>query len=294
VAFFGRETPVEQLGPADWRKFRAHLAEKYNPVAMKNRMIVVRTMFNHAFANRLIKTPMHYGTEFSLPEEKTIRRVENERGDQSLKPAEIEALIAAAKQPMRAMIMLAINGGLGPTDLALLTADKLDLAGGWLDYPRPKTEQPRRVPLWPETVAAIQEAIYQRRQPKNAADAALLFIGARGTSYVNRTGGHHLAHEFTRLCEKAKVTGHVFYDLRRTFETVADNLSRDRDGVAAIMGHVPKGDDMAAKYRQSWFEERLRGIVQHVHGWLYAEEAKAPQKRTRKAPAADMPLRIVG
>ena len=45
---------------------------------------------------------------------------------------------------MRAMILLAVNGGLGNTDGAMPKA--LDLRGKWLDYPRGKTGVSRRVP----------------------------------------------------------------------------------------------------------------------------------------------------
>jgi len=35
---------------------------------------------------------------------------------------------------MMAMILLGINGGLGNTDLAMLTPDPFDLDGSWLNY----------------------------------------------------------------------------------------------------------------------------------------------------------------
>jgi integrase len=295
VAFFGRDFAVEHLQPSDFQRLRADLAKRYNPVALGNRITVVRMIFKYGHAKGLLAKPMNYGCEFDKPDKRTIQHLKNEAGDKSLKPDEIKSLLKVAKQPMKAMILLAINGGLGPTDLALATADKFDLDGGWLNYPRPKTAQPRRVPLWPETVAAVKEAIAERHQPKHEADAKLLFIGARGISYINKTGGHHVAHEFTRLCEKAKITGHVFYDLRRTFETVADNLSRDRDGVAAIMGHSPKAGDMAAVYRQTWFEERLRSIADLVRGWLYADDkAGKPRSHKAKRQIDSSALRIVG
>ena len=105
--------------------------------------------------------------------------------------------------------------------------------------------------------------------------AKLLFIGARGTSYVNHTGGHRVAAEFARLRDEVGIKDRVFYDVRRTFQTVADNLSRDRDGVKAIMGHAPASGDMSAVYRQNFDDERLRNIVDHVHGWLFANSEQA-------------------
>src|SRR5262249_51199992 len=155
-----------------------------------------------------------------------------------------------------------------------LTPERFDLDAGWLDYPRPKTGVPRRIPLWPETVAAVRTAIETRRQAKDADGADLIFVGARGRSYIATTGGDRVAHKVRQICDAAGVTGRVFYDLRRTFQTVADNLSRDRDGVRAIMGHAPASGDMSALYRQNFDDARLRSITDAVHGWLYAGPKK--------------------
>src|SRR5262249_8799165 len=157
------------------------------------------------------------GVEFDKPSAKTLRQARATKGERLFEPSQIKKLLKSAEPHMKAMILLAINGGLGNNDLALLRPDAFDLEDGWLDYPRPKTGMPRRVPLWSETVAAVKTAIAQRRQPKDLADANLLFIGKLGSSYVSHTGGHRIAHEFSDLCEAAGVTGRVFYDLRRTF-----------------------------------------------------------------------------
>ena len=158
--------------------------------------------------------------------------------------------------------------------------------------------------MWPETVAAVRVAVKKRRQAKAPEDAKLLFIGAHGSSYVSHTGGHRVAHEFANLRDDVGIKDRVFYDLRRTFQTIADNLSRDRDGVKAIMGHAPASGDMSAIYRQGFDDDRLRSIVDHVHGWLYAKPAKvkrAVAKKSKAEPAnrnrerrADSALRIVG
>ncbi len=53
--------------------------------------------------------------------------------------AEIRKLLGEAKQPLKAMILLAVNGGLGQSDLALLPTRALDLDTAWLDFARVKT-----------------------------------------------------------------------------------------------------------------------------------------------------------
>jgi integrase len=159
------------------------------------------------------------------------------------------------------------------------------------------------IPLWPETVAAVRLAIEKRRPAKSEADAKLLLIGARGTSYVKHTGGLRVAAEFARLRDDVGIKDRVFYDLRRTFQTVADNQSRDRDGVKAIMGHAPASGDMSAIYRQGFDDDRLRAIVNAVRGWLFPKPtaAKKPKLKAPKAATTEQrpqrepaDLRVVG
>lgn len=63
---------------------------------------------------------------------------------------------------MQALILLGINAGLGNSDVARLHVGHLDLCKGVLDYPRPKTGEERRVPLWKETVKALKLVIESR------------------------------------------------------------------------------------------------------------------------------------
>ena len=89
---------------------------------------------------------------------------------------------------MKAMLLLGINCGFGPSDVANLPTKAVDLATGWIDYPRPKTGIPRRCPLWPETVSAIKEAIADRPKAKMPDAAGLLFLTVRGNKW-ERVGG---------------------------------------------------------------------------------------------------------
>ena len=59
----------------------------------------------------------------------------------------------------RAMVLLGINCGMYPKDMADLPRNAVDLERAWIDFPRMKTALERECPLWPETVAALREAI---------------------------------------------------------------------------------------------------------------------------------------
>ena len=107
----------------------------------------------------LIDRPVKFGPEFKPPSKKAVRRSRQAKGSRMFTAAELRQMIAAAGVPLKAMLLLAINGGMGNNDIGLLPLAAIDLKGGWLDYPRPKTAIQRRVPLWPETVEALRAAI---------------------------------------------------------------------------------------------------------------------------------------
>jgi integrase len=91
---------------------------------------------------------------------------------------------------MRAMDLLGINAGLGNADCGRLVFQAFDLDGGWLDYARPKTGVPRRVPLWPETVAALRESIAKRRSPSSPEHTSTVFITKRGEAWFKEETDH--------------------------------------------------------------------------------------------------------
>ena len=70
---------------------------------------------------------------------------------------EITKLLSAANAKMRAMIWLGLNCGFGCTDCARLKWKDLDSEHGRVKLARSKTGVPRNLPLWSETVRALQE-----------------------------------------------------------------------------------------------------------------------------------------
>jgi len=283
VEHFGAKGLVVDLTPADFERLRAIMAKRWGPVRLGNEIGRVRSVFKYAFDYRLITHPVHFGNEFVKPKMAVLRKHKRNSGKtRVLEAHELRQVIAAAGQPLRAMILLGLNCGYGNHDIASLPLAVVDLKRGWIDFPRPKTEIERRCPLWPETVAALREAIESRRTPRKEADADLVFISPTGGRYIrpsrsedptkwgNRTDlvGAAFSKLLTDLDLKRK--GFGFYSLRHVFETVA-GASKDQVAVDLIMGHADHS--MAANYRQWVEDERLVAVVQHVHGWLFDTKA---------------------
>ena len=181
---------------------------------------------------------------------------------------ELRRMIDAAGVPLKAMILLEMNCGFGNGDVGNLPMHALDLDGGWIDYPRPKTGVNRRSPLWPETVQALREALADRPRPRSEDHAGLVFITKFGGPWAKDTPDSTLSKEMRKLLDRLGINGdRSFYTLRNTFRTVGDE-AKDQPAIDFLMGHA--ANDMASAYREKISDERLRAVVDHVHGWLFA------------------------
>jgi integrase len=228
-------------------------------------------VFRYGFEVGILAAPIRFGPGFKKPSAKVLRLNRAKAGPRMFERAEVLKLLEHATVNLRVMVLLGLNAALGNTDLALLPIKAVDLGGGWLDYPRSKTGIGRRIPLWPETVAAIKVALADRHPPKDEADAGLLLVGPRGESYIGQHRGYRVTGEFNRVAKKAGMEGRTFYDLRRTFQTIAEG-AHDLSAVQAVMGHAPSNTDMSAIYRQRVDDGRLRAVVDHVRRWLFGTE----------------------
>jgi hypothetical protein len=178
----------------------------------------------------------------------------------------------SANVPMKAMILLGTNCGLGNNDVARLSRSNVDLKTGWLVFPRPKTGVPRRAKLWSETIAAIELVLKKRPEPKDPADADFVFVTKMKSSWAKETAGNNpVSLMFKKLLKDEELyrPGVGFYSLRRTFETVAGE-TLDQPAVDLVMGHTPHANDMAARYRQRIGDERLEKVAEHVRKWLFS------------------------
>ena len=207
-------------------------------------------------------------------------------GVQSIQPKRDPALIA--------MVLLGVNCGFGNTDVASLPQSVVNLDSGWIEFPRPKTEIRRRIPLWPKTVDALRVAIASRPDPKDPDNVELCFLTAHGNRWVriqerriakdDVEGGNSttesrvvpidaLSQKFARLLKTIGIgEGRGFYSLRHTFETQGGE-STDQVAVNAIMGHVDSS--MAGVYRERISDERLQAVVETVRQWLWPGDVPA-------------------
>lgn len=271
----GKGRVVTDLRPGDFAALKDHMTRRWGPLRVADFVQHVRSAFGHAFDAELIDRPVRFGPGFERPSQKVIRLHRAKQGPKLFTRENVRRLLEAAPVPVGAMIYLGMNCAFGNNDVATLPLSALDLDGGWVDFPRPKTGARRRCPLWPESVAALAAALAVRPTPKDGY-AGLAFLSSRGTPWVSlrekdRTDG--IAIHFGRLLRKLGISGRKglgYYTLRHTFRTVADE-AKDQPAADYIMGH--EAPHMSSHYRERVSDERLKAVTDHVRGWLFGEPA---------------------
>lgn len=261
---------VDRIQPSDFAKLRAALAKRFGPVALGKHIGQVRSLFKYGKKAGLLATDADFGLEFEKPAAKRLRKQRAARGQQDFDADEVKKLLDKSSVNWRAMILLGVQAGFGNRDVAELTTNVIDFDTGWIDYPREKTGVQRRVPLWPETLAALHDA--EKHHPGGS---DRLFVGDRGRDYTSEkhTGNNRITGAFKPVLTAAGFpeTGRGFYCLRRTFQTQAEECG-DLVAVKSIMGHTPSENDMSARYRQRISDERLKRCVDTVRVWLFGDE----------------------
>jgi integrase len=299
VDAFGRTRIVNDLAADDFGQLRAELSKRLGPVALGNTIQRIRQVFKFAYDNGLIEHPVRYGSSFNKPSKSVVRRARAELGERLFDASELRQIIAIARPVLKAMILLGINCGLENSSCGKLEFRHLDLEGGWLNFPRPKTGIARRCKLWPETVKSVKASIAKRPTPIDKAHADLVFITKRGLPWVKTTMANPISHQFRFLLEELELhrPGLSFYTLRHVFQTIGGG-SRDQVAVNHIMGHADAS--MAAVYRERIDDSRLEAVAQHIKSWLYPPKSKATKSLGAKSndkatkPRRPRHLRIVG
>lgn len=298
VKHFGKFCRVDALKPDDFKKLRTTFAKGCNLVTLGSKINRARVVFNYAITQRLIDKAVDYGDSFDKPTPLNLRLEKNSlppnmfSRDECLmiiaalegKPLTIEGLDAPLLWPacpvMLSMVLLGLNCGFGNTDCSSLPKSAVNLKTGWVEFARVKTGIKRRIPLWPETTAAIKKALPLRPDPIDPEDAKLCFLTERGTRFVrvqqsaNHPERHVTINSLGRRFEKLLTVlgigtqrpGIGFYTFRHVFETIGGGC-RDQVAVDAIMGHVD--GSTGAGYREGFEDERLQAVVDHVHRWLW-------------------------
>jgi integrase len=177
--------------------------------------------------------------------------------------SQIHMMLHAASPQMKAMIWLGLNCGFGCTDCGELKWKNVDLQNERVDFPRGKTGIGRNLPLWSETVQALNNV---------PVSGELVFYTKKGNPWVRTVKGvgkdgnekyqktNNVSKEFSKLMKRVGIKmgkGVGFYTLRRTAATLTAR-SGDPFAVQRLLGHADL--KMATTYVQDVSEQTDRAI----------------------------------
>ncbi len=206
----GKKRLVEDLSGHDFDLLRNHFAKTNGLVGLKNKINHTRIIFKYAYDAELIDRPVRFGANFKRPSAKSIRR---QRTPRMFEAPEIRTMLDNAGPTMRAMLLLGCNCGFGCTDVATLPIKAVDRKSGWVEFARPKTGTDRRIPLWPETLVAIDTALANRPKPQDD-NKHLLFVTRTGASFAKEST-RYISDQFKKFLQPLGLhqKGRGFYTL---------------------------------------------------------------------------------
>jgi len=246
MSFLGQTIKIDEISTLDLQSYRRKLQQAYSTAHRMNLHIsIMKAMFHWAKKNDVLD---------SIPNIDAVSRGKIVYKQRLVFSSEdIHLLLNAADVQMQAMIWLGFNCGFGCTDCAELKWSNLDLVNCRVKLARKKTGISRDLPLWPETIAAIEQI---------SRNGKLVFYTSRGNPFVRTvlktdsngnskyTTQNSITRKFSRLIERAGLKvpkGTGFYTLRRTAATIAAR-SGDPFAVQRLLGHADL--QMATRYVQ--------------------------------------------
>jgi len=283
IAAFGRGRRIAALAPRDFQELRREFAKTRTGKGMLHLIHDTRTLFGWLADNLEIDRVPDYGTEFSAPSKRSLRRIADAKPEKMLTPEQLRHLLDPAtikghfrgesnRLAWRAMQLLGLNCGFTGIDCADLHFGALDLDAGTHCLPRSKTLERRKAMLWPETVEAIRLYLECRPKPRKGCDR-LVLLNSEGTRWVTRTRktkAHvdNVSEPYTAYLSKHGMheKGNSFGMLRHICATIG-RRAKEHDALELILGHVPTG--MTAEYYLERVTDReLSAVTECVRQWL--------------------------
>ncbi len=192
--------------------------ERRSPTTVDGDIRRIKAFLKWSHESELMPEP-RFGKSFAQSSTKQQRLAKIESGKRDLTPDAIKAILEKCSAKLKPLVLLGINGAFGASDLSDVTLS--DYNGEWIEYARQKTGVERKVWLWPETRAAIDVYLKKRRTPYSESIEQVLFLTGHRQQWMR---GEHdaIGKAFQKAREAAELDRGSFYDLRRTFQTVAE------------------------------------------------------------------------
>lgn len=169
------------------------------------------------------------------------------------------------------MVLLGVNCGFSGIDCSEIPLDAIDLDNACHDFRRPKTLEPRRGILWPETVSVVRDYLSDRPKPQRGHEWRL-FVNSQGSPWITAstpTKGRidKITQLFGLYVRQLGFHQHGvnFGSLRHTFATIGAEAG-ERHTLERILGHAPSSVTEEF-YIEFLSDQRLRKVTNHIRRW---------------------------
>ena len=262
LEFWSREFPVESIDQNELLSYYEERSKKRNIVSMGNDCVRVKTFLTHLAKRGLIPEAPEFPECFKKPSKKQVRRHKREVGSKVLSQKDAMKLVFEAGGKLKPMILLALQGGFSPADLANLKISHWKSGEHLIDMPRIKTEVERVVPLWPETEAALESYLLFTSRRRH--DDGYMFLADDG----GRMDPDHSQFTpwFSSLARRCGVDKATAYWLRHTCQNIGEKTG-DMTAVKMIMGHADQS--ISDTYRHEIGIDRLTAVTDTIREWLF-------------------------
>jgi len=213
-----RGKPITALTPWLIEKYKLWRKERVKPATINRELSILSHLLTKAIEwGHLTDHPMKGGKVKKLPGETMRERI--------LTPEEEARLLAEASEILRPLVTLALDTGMRSGEILGLTWDRVDLHRAEILLTQTKNGRPRRIPLTDRAREIL------RAQATSPTPAGLVFT--RGNGEPLRS----VREAFLGACQRAKLTGLRFHDLRHTFATRLATSAVDIVTVQRLLGH---------------------------------------------------------
>lgn len=259
---------AEQLGPADFSRYAVkHLAGRA-PSTIRRRMIYVDAFAAWAVKAGHLTRPWKFGPDWRKPSDSEITTSAAD-SDKAYSPAQLrDAFRRVRKLPLlRAAGYLGLCCAFSPKDVAHLPESAVDLATGFVTFPRGKTGVARLCWLTPRARVVLRRYLMQRPDACGPTAKGLFFRTANGLPYYRDAADDSGSNRFDGIGNRwSKLVGLPFSGLRSTFATRAD-AEADHRAIDTVMGHVSRQSIRSRHYAKRIDPQRIESLTRRVVAW---------------------------
>lgn len=223
---------------------QARLEEGVKPATLNRELACLKHMFSLAVRwGKLTEHPLR--TVKLLREENRIERI--------LLPEEETRFLQAAHEPLRTILVVALNTGMRLGEILRLPWACVDLEQKLVTVVNPKNGRSRRIPM----NASLAQALKAQRERKSSGEVFVFADPQTGEPLGS------VKTAFKGSLERAEVAPLRFHDLRHTFATRLVGIGVDLLTIKELLGHT--SITMTMRYAHP-SQENMRVAVERLSG----------------------------